>query len=100
METYRSKATASMVLGIISLSLLLLFSLAGLICGIIALVFGIQLRKAAELEQFELPEQAKAGFVMGIIGVALNGLIFVACVACFGAAGSLAGAPSGLSYFL
>lgn len=92
MEAYKGKATAALVLGIISVALAWFgySAIAGLICGIIALVLGIQLRKAAQTEGFELNGNAKAGFVLGIIGVALNSIMFVTCVLIVGAFGAAA----------
>lgn len=102
MEAYKSKATASMVLGIISCALAWFgyLSIGGLICGIIALVYGVQIRKAGEAEGFQVSDQAKAGFIMGIIGVILNGIFFIACVACAGIVGAAAssGALDGLPW--
>lgn len=84
-DVYKSKATASMVLGIVSVSLLALsrgLALPALVCAIVGLVLAIQIRKAAKLEGFELTSNAKAGYVLGIIGLVLNALVLVACAAC------------------
>lgn len=85
MDVYKSKANASMVLGIVSVSLLALsrgLALPALVCAIVGLVLAIQIRKAAKLEGFELSSNAKAGYVLGIIGLVLNALVLVACAAC------------------
>lgn len=93
MEAYKGKATAALVLGIISVALAWFgySAIAGLICGIIALVLGVQLRKAAQAEGFELNGNAKAGFVLGIIGTILNAVMFVTCVLVLGAISAAAG---------
>ncbi|HEY5537310.1 MAG TPA: hypothetical protein VIK23_01430 [Acetobacterium sp.] len=89
MEQYNNKATASLVLGIVSVvsvvfSLLWFFSLIGIACAIVGLIFGIQIRKAAQLEGFTPSGTANAGFILSIIGLALCALAFVVCVACVG----------------
>ncbi len=99
MQTYNGKATASMVLGIISVALALFATyiypaVAGLICGIIGLVLAIQIRKAGQTEGFELSGTAKAGFVLNVISVALNALMFLACVACVGLVGGILGSAA------
>ena len=100
MEAYKGKATAALVLGIISVALAWFgySAIAGLVCGIIALVLGIQIRKAGQAEGFEISGNAKAGFVLGIIGVILNAVMFVACVLIIGAFGAAAGALSNFAY--
>lgn len=100
MEAYKGKATAALVLGIISVALAWFgySAIVGLVCGIIALVLGIQIRKAGQAEGFELTGNAKAGFVLGIIGVILNAVMFVACVLIIGAFGAAAGALGNLAY--
>ncbi|HMM32569.1 MAG TPA: DUF4190 domain-containing protein [Clostridia bacterium] len=96
MEAYKGKATAALVLGIISVGLAWFgySAIVGLVCGIVALVLGIQLRKAAQAEGFELNGNAKAGFVLGIIGTILNAVMFVTCVLVLGALGAAAGGLS------
>lgn len=86
METYNNKATASLVLGIVSLVSLFFFyfSLIGMACAIVGLVFGIQIRKAGELEGFKPSSMATAGLVTSIIGLGLSALEFISCVACIG----------------
>jgi hypothetical protein len=73
-------ASASLVLGIISISLSVLCfcgpfvgQAAPFICGALAVVFGILGQK----KQPEKANQAKAGMVMGIIGLAVSVLIMV-----------------------
>jgi hypothetical protein len=74
------KATASMVLGIVSL----VFGICGcygvaiaLPCGILAIVFGGQVKKEAELNPALVVElsKAKSGVIMGWIGIALSVLL-------------------------
>jgi len=86
MENYNNKATASLVLGIVSLVCIcfIYISLIGLACAIIGLIFGIQIRKAAQLEGFTPSGMATAGFVLSIVGLALCALEFIACVSCIG----------------
>lgn len=80
------KATASLVLGIISLIVLIIgfafpgaSHFVGVVLSIIGLVLGIQAKK-------EDPEngQAKAGVVINIVGLILNALVFISCALCFG----------------
>jgi lysylphosphatidylglycerol synthetase-like protein (DUF2156 family) len=76
---------AALVCGIVSVVCAFLgFGAAlGIVLGIIAIVLGIMARKK--------PEQAKlatAGLVLGIIGTALSGIMFVACVICVGVIGT------------
>ena len=80
------KATASLVLGIISLIVLIIgfafpgvSHLVGVVISIIGLVLGIQAKK-------EDPEngQAKAGVVINIVGLILNALVFISCALCVG----------------
>lgn len=97
MEPYKDKSLACLVLGIVSAGISVTlgwsgyFPLIGLACGIIGLVFGVQIRKAAQAEGFEVSSNAKAGFVLSIIGVALNALFFVACGLLIGASFGILG---------
>lgn len=86
MENYNNKATASLVLGIVSLvSLCFIYiSLIGIACSVIGLIFAIQIRKAGELEGFKPNGMATAGLVLNIIGLGLCALEFISCVACVG----------------
>ncbi|KNZ43205.1 hypothetical protein [Acetobacterium bakii] len=92
MEQYSSKATASLVLGIISLVSIFTgyFVLIGIACAIVGLIFGIQIRKAAQLEGFNPSNIATAGFILSLIGVILCTIVFISCVACVGLLGTLA----------
>lgn len=80
------KATASLVLGIVSLVFIFfnVYAFVGLILAIIGLVLGIQAKK-------ETPENgmAKAGIVLSIIGLVLCAISFIACAICIGAISSL-----------
>lgn len=80
-----NKATASLVLGIISLVCIFFgySTIVGIITGVIGLVLGIQAKK-------ETPSgMATAGIVLSVIGLVLCALGFLACVACIGVFGSL-----------
>lgn len=80
------KATASLILGIISLVFIFfnIYSFIGLILAIIGLVLGMQVKR----DQPELGN-AKAGVVLCIIGIVLCAFTFIACVLCIGALSSL-----------
>ena len=83
------KATGSMVCGILSLVAAWFGwgAIVGLALGIVAIVLSVNAKKDGFVGG-----KAKAGFVMGLIGSILSGVLFiscVACVACLGAAGSL-----------
>ncbi|HUU22140.1 MAG TPA: DUF4190 domain-containing protein [Phycisphaerae bacterium] len=75
-------ATASLVLGIISIPGSFCYALPGLICGILAIIFGVLARKAvargtAGGSSLSL---AKAGLICGVIGIILA-VLFVIVVA-------------------
>jgi len=72
------KATAAMVCGIVSVSLVFFYG-AGLIPGIIGLV----LAGMAKKEGF-VGGKLTAGLVLSIIGLSLSALIFMACMTCIG----------------
>lgn len=80
-----NKATASLVLGIISLVCIFTGygTILGIIAGVIGLVLGIQAKKEAP------SGMATAGIVISVIGLALCALTFLACVACIGIIGSM-----------
>lgn len=76
-------ATASLVLGIISLLISLGFGAAGMgwigsICGIVGIVLGALGRKDPEKRGM-----ATAGLVMSIIALSWGVIATIACVACF-----------------
>lgn len=80
------KATASLVLGIISLVFIFFgtYALAGIVLAIIGLVLGIQAKKEDPNDS-----KAKAGVILSIIGLSLCALTFISCVACIGLLASL-----------
>ncbi|WP_026394658.1 MULTISPECIES: hypothetical protein [Acetobacterium] len=92
MEQYNNKAIASLVLGIVSLVSIVwsYFTIIGIICAIVGLIFAIQIRKAGELEGFKPNSMATAGLVLNIIGLALCAIVLIACVACVGLLGTAA----------
>ncbi|MFV0411696.1 MAG: hypothetical protein ACK5L3_00320 [Oscillospiraceae bacterium] len=82
------KATASLVLGIISLVLFWAgyAAILALGCGVAGIILGMQARK-------EMPEgtagTATTGMILSIIGAALSAIVFLGCVVCLGSLGSL-----------
>jgi len=70
---------ASLVLGIISIVFCFIpgISVIGIVTGIIAIILGVMGGKD-EAEK----GKAKAGLVMGIIGLSLSVIIWVSCVIC------------------
>lgn len=67
---YEDRGTAPMILGILSLIFSFTFSrIIGLVLGIIAVCLGSRYR-------YENKE-AKAGFIMGIIGITINAIIIL-----------------------
>jgi len=81
----KNKATASLVLGIISLVCIFLGygALLGAVLGVLGLVFGIQAKK-------EFPSSlATTGIILSTIGLAMCAIVFLACVACIGAIGTI-----------
>lgn len=87
MQNSKGKAIASLVCGIVSVVLAWFGygAIAGLAAGIVAIVLGVGVRKLND----ENKNFATAGFITGIIGVVLSGILLV-CVIC--AAGTLASA--------
>lgn len=80
------KAVASMVLGIVGLVFLfcgwLFLELPSLIMGILAIVLGhLAKQEIAENPGMEGEGQAKAGFIMGIVGTVLAGLWLIIVLA-------------------
>ena len=81
-------ATASMVLGIISI-VLFLTSWIAVILGILAIIFGVVAKNKIK-EDPELAHtagQAKGGLIMGIIGVVLGLVVLVAALWLFSTVG-------------
>lgn len=88
----KNKAIASLVCGILSI---LLFwagygALVGVVLGIVAIVLAISAKKEGCEDGMQ-----KAGFILGIIGTILSGIVFVSCVLC---AGAIAAASSSFNY--
>lgn len=77
-------ATASLVLGIISLILCWLYG-AGLVTGIVGIVTGAMAKKRGNQSG-----SATGGLVMSIIAVAISAIWVIGCIACAGAAGCTA----------
>lgn len=89
----KSNATASLVLGIVSV-VLWFFGYSAIVSVILGIIGLIQASKAKELGYEDTTRTA--GFVLSLIGLIGGALAFVACVACVGlvassgvAAGSL-----------
>lgn len=85
MQNSKGKAIASLICGIVSVVLAWFGygAIAGLAAGIVAIVLGVGVRNLND----ENKNFATAGFITGIIGVVLSGILLV-CVIC--AAGTLA----------
>ena len=85
MEKYNSKATADLVLGIISVVLAFLYHLAipALVCGIIASGFASEIRSAADKEGFKADGKTTAALVLGIIGLSFSALRIISCISCY-----------------
>lgn len=91
------KASTAMTLGIVSMVLAFLCGcLGGLPCGILAIVFGNQYKKAAETDPSLLPElgKAKNGIMMGWIGIAIALIMTIVGVAIQVAAGAFNPPPA------
>lgn len=73
-------ATAALVLGIVSIPTCFCYGVVGLICGIIAIIFGSKAVKTYELNEGVYStasyKNAKAGKICGYIGLSL-GLIYL-----------------------
>ena len=96
-QANNGKATASLVLGIISIVCVtgtFYTSWIGLILGILAIILGNKARK-------ETPGGiATAGFVCGIVGTVLCALMVVACTCLFGTAVNVVNSlPYSLEYY-
>lgn len=88
MNEYSGKAIASMVLGIIAVSLCPLvmilpffflmigmgMALLPLVCGIISLVLGANARRTVS------SGQATTGIILSIIAITLSGIVFILCL--------------------
>ncbi|NLZ69043.1 MAG: DUF4190 domain-containing protein [Spirochaetales bacterium] len=71
-------ANTSLVLGILSIALCFtrVFSIVGIVLGIIGIVLSHSLRKTEQV--------AQTGFILSIIGLSLNSVLIVFLVAIFG----------------
>lgn len=89
-DPFKGKAIASMVLGIVSLVFFWagMFSLAALVCGVIAVILGAQARKGAQNMGMKPNGMATAGLIMGLIGAIVSLIGFISCVACLSLSGS------------
>ncbi|MEV5985123.1 DUF4190 domain-containing protein [Streptomyces sp. NPDC052051] len=63
---------AALVLGILSVCLFCAYGVVSVVLGILAVVFGVKGRKRADQGEADNYGQAQAGFVLGIIGLALG----------------------------
>lgn len=81
----KGAATASMVLGIISVVLWFFgySALVSVILGIVGLILAGNAKKAGFVGGMQT-----AGFVLSLIGLIGGAIFFVACVACVGAVGA------------
>ena len=75
----KGKATASLVLGIISVCCA--WFGWGAIAGIVCAIVGIVLAVGAGKEGYTAGMQ-KAGMILSIIGLILGGVMFIACTIC------------------
>lgn len=76
-QSSNKKAIASLVLGIISCVCSVCYIIgwiAGLVCGILAIVFGVKARKHSA------KGLATAGFVLGIVGTSLCGVTLLGAI--------------------
>ncbi len=85
------KATASMVLGIVGLSLLgcgwIILQIPSIVLGVLAIIFGKMAKdEIATNPELEGDSKAKAGFIMGIVSTAIGAAWFV--IVLLSAAGS------------
>ncbi|WP_372505686.1 DUF4190 domain-containing protein [Streptomyces macrolidinus] len=72
MQPRNGLGIAALVLGILSVCLFCLYGVVSLVLGILAVVFGVKGRKRADQGEADNYGQAQAGFVLGIIGLALG----------------------------
>ncbi len=87
----KGAATASMVLGIISVVLWFFgySALVSVILGIVGLILAGNAKKAGFVGGMQT-----AGFVLSLIGLIGGAIFFVACVACAGAIGAVGGSDA------
>lgn len=88
----KGKATASLVLGIISVVIcwLGMGALAAVITGIFGIVMSVQSNKEmAAAGVYDSKTMATIGLVLSIIGLIIGGIVFVACGLVMGAVGCI-----------
>lgn len=71
MEQKNGKATAALVLGIISL-IGICIPIAGIICGIIAIILTVMAKKEGSTDG-----KQKAGMILGIIGIVISIIMWI-----------------------
>ena len=71
MEQKNGKATAALVLGIISL-IGICIPIAGIICGIIAIILAVMAKKEGSTDG-----KQKAGMILGIIGIGISIIMWI-----------------------
>ena len=71
MEQKNGKATAALVLGIISL-IGICIPIAGIICGIIAIILAVMAKKEGSTDG-----KQKAGMILGIIGIFISIIMWI-----------------------
>ena len=71
MEQKNGKATAALVLGIISL-IGICIPIAGIICGIIAIILVVMAKKEGSTDG-----KQKAGMILGIIGIVISIIMWI-----------------------
>lgn len=84
-------ATASLVLGIISIVTCWLYGIPGIICGIIAIILhkkDKQIYQEDPVSYQQSFKNSKAGFVCGIIGLILSGLYILLLILAFAIIGT------------
>lgn len=83
----KGKATASLILGIISVCCAWFGwgAIAGIVCGIIGAVLSVGASKDGYTQGMQ-----KAGIVLSVIGIILGAIIFIACTICAGALACMA----------
>lgn len=87
----KGAATASMVLGIISVVLWFFgySALVSVVLGVVGLILAGNAKKAGFVGGMQT-----AGFVLSLIGLIGGAIFFVACVACAGAIGAVGGSDA------
>jgi len=88
----KGKATASLVLGIISVVIcwLGMGALAAVITGIFGIIMSVQSSKEmAAAGVYDSKAMATIGLVLSIIGLVIGGIVFVACGLVMGAVGCI-----------